>query len=307
MSHNHTLHRLAIGLSVVACASFVVPAFSADETPNKKNKAEREKVAGGSKEKSNDRAPEKAAQNNGPNKNNREKTTGGYDRLRMGPNGIPMPADRTASIEAKRDLDEAKTQLTAALGSSTNSSAAAIDNVLMKDDDYRQAALDLRRAQADYDAVRRPIFDALRADQYYKELEKREHDRQRVISNLVLTGRGSFDWLFPHAMAALEVRKRMTREEIISLAQAPEVEDARERMLVAAAKVRAMKSNHIAQTTNSDAARASKTELDNARERLKQAQQTYNGALANEADYEQIRQQYLAEVRRTGKVPVAGN
>jgi phosphoribosylaminoimidazole carboxylase (NCAIR synthetase) len=109
-------------------------------------------------------------------------------------------------------------------------------------------------------------------------------------------------------MAALEVRNRMTREEIMALAQAPEVEEARERMLMAAAKVRAMRSNYLAQQSNSDAARVAKDELDDARDAVRKAQQSYNAALAEEADYERIRQEYLAELRRTGRAPaVAGN
>jgi hypothetical protein len=230
-----------------------------------------------------------------------------FDRLRMGPNGLPMPADRTASIEAKRELEDAKTQLTTAMAGTSGSSSAAVENELLTLPDYRQAVLDLRRAQADYDNVRRPIFEALRADSYYKELARTQQQRQKVISNLVLTGRGSFDWLFPHAMAALEVRNRMTREEIMALAQAPEVEDARERMLIAAAKVRAMKSNRMAELNNSDALRNAKDQLDAARDQVRAAQAAYNRALAEEAEYEQLRQQYLAELRRTGRPPVAGN
>jgi hypothetical protein len=108
-------------------------------------------------------------------------------------------------------------------------------------------------------------------------------------------------------MAALEVRNRMTREEIMALAQAPEVEDARERMLIAAAKVRAMKSNRMAELNNSDALRNAKDQLDAARDQVRAAQAAYNRALAEEAEYEQLRQQYLAELRRTGRPPVAGN
>jgi hypothetical protein len=245
-------------------------------------------------------------------KRERQRQPGGnkandFDRLRMGPNGLPMPADRTASIEAKRDLEDAKTELTTAMAGSASTSSVAVENELLQTQDYREAVLDLRRAQADYDNVRRPIFDALRADSYYRELERKQQQRQKVIRNLVTTGRGSFDWLFPHAMAALEVRKSMTREEIMALAQAPEVEDARERMLVAAAKVRAMKSNRLAEVNNSEALKTAKDQLDAAREKVRLAQAAYNRALADEAEYEQLRQQYLAELRRTGRAPVAGN
>jgi hypothetical protein len=241
------------------------------------------------------------------NNNPARKDGNAYDKLRMGPNGLPMPADRTASIEAKRVLDEAKAGLGQAISGSAGTSNAAIENELWKQDDYRQASLDLRRAQADYDAVRRPIFDALRADAFYKELDKKQRERQRVISNLVMTGRGSFDWLFPHAMEALEVRSRMTREEIMAMAQAPEVEEARQRMLDQAAKVRAIRANSVAQMTNSEDARAARDELDSARDTVKAAQRAYNVALAEEAEYERIRQAYLEEVRRTGKAPAAGN
>lgn len=290
MSPLNRIHRFGVIAVLSAGVAFVSTASAAEEgvkgaqEPGKQNAPEGKKVrrAGGDE-------------------------AGGFERLRMGPNGLPMPADRTASIEAKRDLEDAKAQLTTAMAGSSGSSSVAIENELLQTDDYRQAVLDLRRAQADYDNVRRPIFDALRADAYYRELERTQQQRQKVIRNLVMTGRGSFDWLFPHALAALEVRKRMTREEILALSQAPEVEDARERMLVAAAKVRAMKSNRMAELNNSDALRNAKDRLDEARENVRTAQAAYNRALADEAEYEQLRQQYLAELRRTGKAPIAGN
>jgi hypothetical protein len=225
----------------------------------------------------------------------------------MGPNGLPMPADRTASIEAKRELEAAKAELTEAMSANSGISSIALENELLATEEYRQALIDLRRAQADYDNVRRPIFEALRTDDYYRELEQKQQQRQKTIRNLVMTGRGSFDWLFPHAMEALEIRQRMTREQIMALAQAPEVEDARERMLLAAARVRAIKAERLAQVNNSETLRNNKQRLDAAREKVRQAQAAYNRALAAEAEYEQLRQQYLAELRRTGRPPIAGN
>lgn len=250
---------------------------------------------------------DRAGQNSGIRDTNRENRSPGYERLRMGPNGLPMPADRTASIEAKRELEAAKTELTEAMSASSGISSVVLENELLATEEYRQALIDLRRAQADYDNVRRPIFEALRTDDYYRELEQKQQQRQKTIRNLVMTGRGSFDWLFPHAMEALEIRQRMTREQIMALAQAPEVEDARERMLLAAARVRAIKAERLAQVNNSETLRNNKQRLDAAREKVRQAQAAYNRALAAEAEYEQLRQQYLAELRRTGRPPIAGN
>ncbi len=312
---SNPLRQLAFTLSVGLSAALVTPSFAADEkdaggkSGQKASDKSSQKSGADKGVKAADDGKDKAADggNKGGNvKRQPQRNEKGYDRLRMGPNGLPMPADRTRSIEAKRELDDAKTELTKALSATSGNSVHAMNNELWNTDDYRQQLINLRRAQADYDAVRRPIFDALRADTYYKELEKKQRESQRVISNLVLTGRGSFDWLFPHAMAALETRNRMTREEIIALAQAPEVEDARQRMLMAAAKVRAMRSNYAAQVTNSEDARAAKANLDTARDNLRAAQSEYNAALAEEAEYERIRQDYIAEVRRTGKAPIAG-
>jgi hypothetical protein len=227
----------------------------------------------------------------------------GYDKLRMGPNGLPLPADHSKTVEAKKTLDEAKTQLTQALDASTAPSAAALDNELWKQDDYKQAMLELRRTQADYDAVRRPIFDALRMDTYYRELERKQTEVDKIMHSLILTGRGSFDWLLPQAMAALDVRNRMTREQIVALTQAPEVEDARQRMLRAAAKVKAIKTGKVAQSTSPDNLRAAKAETEAARDRVRTAQTAYNSALAEEAEYEKLRSDYIAEMRRTGRAP----
>lgn len=227
-----------------------------------------------------------------------------YSQLKMGQNNLPLPADTAMSEQARADLDAAKAALTKAIGGVGGTSAYQVDNALIKTEDYRQAVLDLRHTQADYDAVRRPIFDALRADSDYKELQKQDADNQKVMQALIVMGRGNFDWLFPSAVAALEVRKSMTREEIIALAQAPEVEDARERMLLAAAKVRTMRGDYVTQNTLGPAAKAAQEDVDSTRAKVREAQVAYNAALAKEAEYDRIRQNYLAELRLTGKAPV---
>lgn len=227
-----------------------------------------------------------------------------FSRLKMGPNG-PLPADRERSTAAKEALEAARADLSKALGNTGGNSTAQTENELWKDTSYRAAVLAQRRAHADYDNVRRPIFDMLREDSYYKELAKRQGESERVIQSLVLTGRGSFDYLFPHAVAALEMRKRMTREEIIALAQTPEVEDARQRMLMASAKVREIKAGYGSQVNGSAQAARLKEELQVARDNVKQAQAGLNAALQEEAEYDRIRDKYIEEWRRTGTPPTA--
>lgn len=225
-----------------------------------------------------------------------------YSRLRMGPNG-PLPADRTRSTEAKAALEAARAELSRALANTGGNTAVQTENELWRDENYRNAVYEQRRAHAEYDNVRRPIFEMLREDAYYRELERKQQESQKVIQSLVLTGRGSFDYLFPHAMAALEMRKRMTREEIIALAQTPEVEEARQRMLMAAAKVRQIRAEYLAQFNNPQSAAKAREELQAARENVKEAQAAYNAALLEEAEYERIRANYMEEWRRTGVQP----
>lgn len=309
--------------SAVLTAGLTLPCLAADAPADGKNTREagRDAPREGSREGARDgNAPREGSRdgardnntrrgdqgNARPENRNNTQTRRGYDVLKMGPNGVPMPADKTRTTEAKRELDDAKAELSKALGTSTGPSTAALENELWRNDEYKTAVLEMRRAHADYDAVRKPIFDALRTDQYYRDLENKQRESQRVISSMVLTGRGSFDYLFPHAMAALEVRKRMTREEIIALAQAPEVEDARQRLLIAAAKVRAIKINYTQQASNPEALKTAKASLDHARDRVRTAQDEYDAAVSEAYEYERIRADYIAEVRRTGRTPVAG-
>jgi len=226
-----------------------------------------------------------------------------YKRLHMDPAGQPLPADTAESDAAKKDLDDAKTALTKALGQATVTTAYQIDNALFKNEDYRKAAIDLRRAQAEYDTVRAPIFAALREDDLYKELLKQDEENEKIIRALVIMGRGNFDWLIPTATASLQVHQRMTREQIIAMAQAPEVEEARQRMLVAAAKVRGLRGDYVSQNVSAPAAKAAQADVDDARQKVRDAQAAYNAALAKEAQYERIRLNYLAEQRLTGKAP----
>ena len=226
-----------------------------------------------------------------------------YKSLRIGPDGLPLPADRKNVESAKRNLAEAKARLTTALSGTSVPSMATIEGSLWQDPDYRQAALDLRVAQSDYDAVRQPIFDALKQDQFYKDLERQQRESQAVLSHLVFMGRGTFDWLLPHATTAFSARQRMTREEILAMEQAPEVDDARKRMLRAAAKVRQIRDARVGQAASPAAIAAARAELAEARADVKDAQSRYAAALARDAEYEQLRQAYLEEYRRTGKPP----
>ncbi|MBC7783067.1 MAG: hypothetical protein H7144_04440, partial [Burkholderiales bacterium] len=146
-----------------------------------------------------------------------------------------------------------------------------------------------------------PVFDALRTDSYYRDLERKKYQSERVLSNLMLTGRGSFDWLFPHAMVAMDIRNRLTREQILAMALSPEVEDSRERMLLAAAKVRSIRAGYIADQGGSDSFRSARSTLDAARDRVRSAISDYNAALAAEADYEQLRADYIAQLKRGGR------
>ncbi|HEX8339269.1 MAG TPA: hypothetical protein VF624_00020 [Tepidisphaeraceae bacterium] len=214
--------------------------------------------------------------------------------LKFDDKGQPLPVDRAESRLARQALIEAKARLADKTAATILPSAAAVENGLWQNGDYRRAMLAFRRAQADYDNARRPIFDALRQETYYRELEKKTEESQRVIKALRVTGRGNFDHLFPQAMTALQFRTRMTRAEIIAMAQTPEVEDARLRMLEAAARVRAVRQQ---QTGGFSAAtlRDAKAAADVARDNVKDAQAAYARTLAAEAEYERQRLKWLAD------------
>lgn len=245
---------------------------------------------------------------NGNNRNNGNRNNAQQDnvletlrqRLTFGPNGLPAPADITASIEARRELDSAQEQLQKSMLASS-SSPFAMENELGKSQEYRDLQLELRRAQSDYDMVRKPIIDALKEQAYYKALESKRDESSKVMNSLVVTGRGTFDWLYPHAIAALDINRKITSEQIRALLSRPEVEDAHQRVIFAAIKLRAMRTDWDQKFRSSDALRNAKADLESARQRVATARQAVVEALNKEAEYEQMRQMYLVELAKRDK------
>jgi hypothetical protein len=219
--------------------------------------------------------------------------------LKFDDKGEPLPVSREESSRARDALVDAKSTLSKANSAISGLSNAAIDNMLWRNEEYRTAVFNLRRAQVEYDTVRRPIFDALRQESYYREMEQQTEDNQRVLKMLRLTGRGSFDYLFPQAMNALHLRARMTRAEIIAMAQAPEVEEARHRVLETAAHVRAIRQQETS-AYSGQAQKAARAAVEAARKKVKDAQAEYAKALAQEAEYERQRQKWLADRLQNG-------
>ncbi|HMO25476.1 MAG TPA: hypothetical protein PKB10_04340, partial [Tepidisphaeraceae bacterium] len=203
-------------------------------------------------------------------------------------NGVPPPIDRSASLNARRELEAARIALFRA-ESSLNSTMLSVDRELRTANPYTDAIRNLRVAQREYDRARLAVRDELKYDPYYRDDRARKHAAQQEIARLVESGTITFDAVAPMATAAMRAGMRMTTAETIAYATEPSVEDARQRMLHAAAVVRQLNDAARAAAPSDPRVRDARQDLASAKDRLDRANRSLAEALRREAQLERAR------------------
>jgi hypothetical protein len=218
------------------------------------------------------------------------------------PPGVPAPVDRSASINARRELEAARIALLRA-EASADAISAVVDQELRDSPAYVEALLNLRRAQADYDRARFPVRETIRNDESYRADQRRKAEAQAELEKLLEQGTPSFSTVSELAFAAMRAGMRMTNAETIAMASEPTVEEARQRMLRAAMVVRQFHDSFREAGPNDPRIRAAKEDIEAAKARVKRANEMVADALKREAYLERLRQEQIERLKREGKIP----
>lgn len=212
------------------------------------------------------------------------------------------PVDRTESSKARQELVEARLALIRAQ-STVTSNSRAIDSQMRATNSYKSVEIEVQRARARYEAIQKPILDALMKDEEYAKLNQDAETARQIIAQLVFEQKKDFLDLLPHAKAALEAGRRMTRAEVIALALDPAVEEARMDMVAAYNKLRSLTSAYRREASRGEGVRIATQDLEAARARVEAASQALGAALEREAEADRIRDQRIEQIKTTGRAP----
>ncbi|MFT3788206.1 MAG: hypothetical protein QM770_18890 [Tepidisphaeraceae bacterium] len=213
-------------------------------------------------------------------------------------NSVP-PVDRSESAKAREELTDARIALMDAQSSLTNTSRV-ISASLEASPEYQVLKGAALRARSKYEALQRPILEALEKDEAYARLHADAETARQAIVKLVEDQKANFLSLLPLAKQALEANRQMTRAEVIALALDPEVEDARQAMVDAYAKMRQLSAKFRRQAGESVNVRIAVQDLEAAKARVQAANQALADALQKEAEAERARSERI-ERFRSGK------
>jgi hypothetical protein len=209
------------------------------------------------------------------------------------------PVDRTESTAARAELAQARLALMRSQTGATQVIRMA-ETGIQQQDPIKQARREAMRARMRYEALQRPILEALRKDEEYARLNQEQLTARKMIDQLVAEQRREFDDLLPHAKAALEAGRKMTRFEVIALAMDPAVEDARIEMVQAYGRLRELTQQARRAAAADAGLRFAVQDVESAKARVQAAMDRLRVALQKEADAERLRDAQLEQLRRGG-------
>jgi hypothetical protein len=209
------------------------------------------------------------------------------------------PIDRSTSEAAEAEMQAARVALTRAQFNITRFASQA-EAQLRGTDEYRAAQIAVNEARSRYQAIVKPILEALKQDEEYARLANQRESAREVISQLVEEQRAEYLSLLPYAKEALEAGKQMSRRELVALALDPAVEEARMDLVAAYARLREL-NGWVRQTAAGDTSvQIARSDLDAARLRYEAAAVRYNEALKREEELERQRQRRIELIKRGG-------
>jgi hypothetical protein len=212
------------------------------------------------------------------------------------------PVDRTESTKAREELVAARLALLRAKAG-VSGTQRSMDMQMRATDSFKSIEIEIQRARARYEAIQKPILDALMKDEEYAKLNQEAESARDVIAKLVAEKKKDFLDLLPHAKAALEAGRRMTRAEVIALALDPAVEEARLEMIGAYNKLRRLTSAFRREASRQDSVRIAVQDLESARARVEAASEALARVLEAEAEADRARDERIARIRSTGRAP----
>ena len=207
-----------------------------------------------------------------------------YNRNRNNYKAPPYPpaVKHDASDKAQQDLTKATADLSSA-ENSLNSIAPKLRKDFEATPAWQTAQAELKTAQVEYDAARKPVLEALHQKPAYiaarDAKDKAEADRNALVSDSAAPA----DQVTAAATAVLNAGTVVSKMEAETLAVDPKVAAAHTKLLAANAKVQALEKEFDASIKNNSEWKAARKAHDDATAKVASARTALQTAQAKEA------------------------
>ena len=209
---------------------------------------------------------------------------------------LPPPVDRTRSQEAKKKVTAAEADVKKA-----QQSVAEVVAKLRADfeagQDWQNATAAQKQAQADYEAARKPVVEAVKKKPAYQNAERAKAEAEKELADLRarnVIGEAILKAVNKQADATSE----MMKVENEALNAEPKVVDARKKLAEANTAVAALRKQFDGSLASDTGWQEAKKGVDTAQEQVALASKELKDALQQEKDADKARQEQIRQTRR---------
>jgi len=209
---------------------------------------------------------------------------------------LPPPVDRTGSTEANKKIAAAKAEVTKA--------QAALTEVVTKlrtdfeaGQDFQTAQMVQKQAQAEYDAARKPVVEAVKKKLNYQNAEKEKAEAEKELADL-RTKNVIGEPILKAVNKQADATAEMMKLEGEALNADPKVVEARKKLAEANTALAMLKKQFDSSLSADTGWQEAKKGVDTAQEQVVTAQKELKEALAREKDADKARQEQIRQTRR---------
>jgi hypothetical protein len=213
-----------------------------------------------------------------------------------GSNALPPPVDRSGSTEAKKKITAAEAELKRAQQALADV-VAKLRSDFEGGQDWQTAATAQKQAQADYEAARKPVVEAVKKKPAYQSAEREKADAEKELNELRAKNTIG-EPILKAVNKQSDAANLMLKLENEALSADPKVAEARKKLADANTALAALKKQFdgsLAADTNWQEA---KKGVDTAQEQVVGGQKELKEALAREKDADKARQEQIRQTRK---------
>ncbi len=209
---------------------------------------------------------------------------------------LPPPVDRTQSTEARKREQNAKLEVTRAKGA-LDQLTTKMKNDFEAGDDWQKASAALKSAQAEYDALRKPLVEAMKKRPDYVKAEQDKVKAEQEIADLRSSGTFG-DPMIKAATKRAEANSALGKIETDAFNAEPKFVEARKKLAEATTQVASLKKQFETAMAGDKDYQEAKKAVDTAQEQQTLAGKELAAAIKQEAEMEKARQEQIRQSRK---------
>ncbi len=215
---------------------------------------------------------------------------------RTTPSQDPPPVDRSGSIEARKKIQAAQSDVTKA-----QTALAEVVTKLRTDfeagKDWQDAQAAQKQAQAEFDAAKKPVIEAVKKSFKYQNAEKEKAEAEKELADLRAKNVIG-DPILKAVNKQADATSEMMKLENEAMNADSKVVEARKKLAEATTAVAMLKKQFDSSLGTDAGWQESKKAVDMAQEQVATAQKELKDALAREKDADKQRQEQIRQNRR---------